>query len=138
MLYLGDFLLAALYHLDGLTQERGLVGGSGGVDGRGGGGATLFQRQPEVGDNLNKPVGGESAYRAEVAAEVVVDVVALSLGGLSSEEFEELEGDLAGAVFFGLVGLSGYAGKLPRTACGEGVRGREGSLGIQPKREIQE
>ena len=39
-----------------------------------------------------------------MATEVVVDVVALSLRGLPAEEFEELEGDFAGAVFLGLVG----------------------------------
>ena len=36
-----------------------------------------------------------------MAAEVVVDVVALSLGRLPAEEFEELEGYFAGAVEFG-------------------------------------
>ena len=48
-----------------------------------------------------------------MAAKVVVDVVALSLGGLPAEEFEELEGDFAGAVEFGLVGLSGYVPVYP-------------------------
>lgn len=35
-----------------------------------------------------------------MATKVVVDVVALPLGGLPSEEFEELEGNFAGAVEF--------------------------------------
>ena len=43
-----------------------------------------------------------------MAAEVVVDVVALSLRGLPAEELEELEGDFAGAVFLGLVGGGGW------------------------------
>ena len=73
-----------------MSEERGLVGGSCGVDGGGGGGATLLEGKPEVGYNPDKPIGGESADGAEVAAEVVVDVVALSLRGLPAEEFEEL------------------------------------------------
>ena len=43
-----------------------------------------------------------------MAAEVVVDVIALALCGLPAKELEQLEGDFAGAVFFGFVGRGGW------------------------------